>query len=166
MFVQTVDRGSRRRDETNFLGHLTSLFKTGQPNKFHTLVAKLVKSGYVKEVVTTNFDTKLQEAPIKEGMHVGKGFEVLYDEEHSKKVAFEAVSIPFIIKIHGSVVSEKSIRTTLDLISKRSLREERKRILEHFFTQNPNILIMGYSASDEFDINPVIIPIDSESNIY
>ena len=163
-FIQTIDRGSGKRSK--FLKHMITIYKAGYPNMCHVLVARLVKSGHVQEIMTTNFDTKLEQAMENESMTNGKDFKVFFSEKHFSEVDLERLEVPVVFKIHGSVVDEESLRATLDLISRQGLMERRARVLKHFFTNNPNLMVMGYSASDEFDINPVILSTRSKSKLF
>ena len=62
-----------------------------------------------------------------------------------------------IYKIHGSISDLDSIRTTISYVSSKVMVEARTHILRQFFEENDNdILILGYSGSDHFDINQVI----------
>ncbi|MEM2100282.1 MAG: hypothetical protein QXP45_02970 [Thermoproteota archaeon] len=55
-FLQTVDANAP------FIDTLIEIYRLGKPNKNHVLFSELMKNGYVKEIMTTNFDTKIEEA--------------------------------------------------------------------------------------------------------
>jgi len=116
--------------------------------------------------MTTNFDSKIEEALKKsfvdrnERGKEGIDFEVFSKESdflNFLKTKPLGKKIPMIMKVHGTVEDKESIRATLESVSKRELREARTQILRHFFQESEHdILILGYSLSDEFDINPVL----------
>ena len=166
-FIQIVDRN------VPILETLVEIYKEGEPNKNHTLIAELMKQGYVKEVLTTNFDTKIEDALEKvDGSEAERwkkdvDFKVLSKEADFLETDFSLLKCPVILKIHGTIEDKGSIRTTLTTISSKELREARARVLRHFFQEaDHDILIMGYSGSDEFDINPVLRGLDSETRIF
>jgi len=150
----------------NFLKSLTKTFKYGNPNANHYLIAKLVKKGYIARVLTTNFDLLLERALEKEEMKRDVNFKVLYSEKQFLDLDFEKLDIPTIFKIHGTADVEYSIRFTLDLVASRVLSEARAKILRYFFKDVGGVLVLGYNAGDEFDINLVIQTTASESVIF
>ena len=163
-FIQTVD------ENAPILDTLVELFKLGEPNKNHTLFAELIKKGYVKELFTTNFDSKIEEAlELHEDLKKFSrrdNFKVLSSESEFKKVDW-GLNVPVIYKVHGTVSDKNSIRTTLVTVSRRELVEARVRVIRHFFQESKHdILILGYSASDEFDINPILRDLQSNNRIF
>lgn len=154
---------------SDFLGFLIKVFSLGSPNRTHHLIAKLMKEGYISRVVTTNFDEKIEQAFRDIGSEESElkpAFEVYWNEEWFSRLDLDNLMKPTIFKLHGSINDESSIRTTLESVSKRSLRESRRRILEHFFEDlDCDVLILGYSCSDEFDLNPVFRDLSSDNHV-
>jgi len=157
-------------NNSNFLGFLIEVFSLGSPNKTHHLIARLMREGYISEVVTTNFDEKIEQALrdlCSEENEPAPTFEVYWNEEQFSKLDLGDLKKPTIFKLHGSINDESSIRTTLESVSKRNLRESRRRILKHFFQDlDRDVVVLGYSCSDEFDLNPVIRDLSSNNHVY
>ena len=158
-FVQVIAENS------NFLDYLITMYEMGEPNKNHMFVAKLVKEGYVRGILTTNFDLQLEKALRKEGLIPERDFKVISNEDGFAGVDPETINTPVIFKIHGSVNNRESVRTTMNLISAKSLLESRQKIIEYFLKKGEVILILGYSFSDEFDVNPMLRGLKSAGEI-
>jgi len=169
-FIQTVDT------HAPILSRLLKIFNSGEPNKNHILLANLIKNGFVRELMTTNFDSKIEDAlekPLAAGGGGGKkgiDFEVFSKESeflNFLELSRSSKKMPIILKVHGSLEDKESIRATLESVSKRELREARTQILRYFFQESEHdILILGYSLSDEFDINPVLRSLKSKNRIF
>lgn len=61
------------------------IFRYGEPNTNHVLIAKLAKLGIVKTILTTNFDLLFEKALIKEGLE----FVIHYDDDDFSKIDFK-----------------------------------------------------------------------------
>lgn len=137
---------------------LANLYQQGEPNRNHRFFAKLMKQGLVQTIITTNFDLLIEEALQAEGMKEGKDFDVLYNDEHFRSVNWSKKR-GRLIKIHGCASNVDSIAITLQQIVARTGVESRYNIIKHVFAdgdQQANILVLGYSCSDIFDISPQI----------
>ena len=133
------------------------IFRGGEPNAAHHLIAELVKRGHLSSVFTTNFDLLLEKAFEYRNLESGHQFKVLWDEEDFQKASFD-VGMTNLVKIHGSIHHYGSVRTTLNAVSARCLTRPRQMALEYLLSGGPHekILVIGYSCSDEFDVNPII----------
>lgn len=166
-FIQSINGNAP------ILETLQRIYTEGEPNKNHLLLANLLMKGYVKEIMTTNFDTKLEDA-MKQVTGSDKiqgekpvDLRVIYKEEDFLRDDIVRSAYPVIWKLHGTIDDPSSLRMTLELIASKQLREARARILRHFFDEvSHDILILGYSCSDEFDINPVLRDIESTRRIF
>ena len=56
VFIQNINK------IVPILDVLVEIYKKGKPNKNHVLLVELMKRGYIREIMTTNFDMKLEEA--------------------------------------------------------------------------------------------------------
>ena len=143
---------------------ILNIFGKGKPNTNHILIAKLAKAGYVRTILTTNFDLLIEKALEKEGLKIDKDFKVYYDEDQFSRIDFEKIADEEIIifKIHGSIFSINSIRVTLKKIESKTLSDKRMNIIKYLFStgKHEEVLILGYSCSDEFDITPQIQSIE------
>ena len=59
------------------------------------------------------------------------------------------------------------MRVTLTQVASKTLSECRTEVLTHFFgTNEGNVLVLGYRARDDFDINPVLSRIAPRKRIF
>lgn len=145
------------------------LFYSSRPDGYHIFLAMLYKNGFIETVLTTNFDTCLEEA-LKLELQNFDGFPLIYyrEDKFEKLLDIEKSSKSVLIKIHGSVEDFPSIRSTLKSISKKENLSKRKIPIEYLFRNGKHIyvIILGYSCSDVFDISPAIENIvDSDKEI-
>jgi len=153
-FIETLQEHSSVDD-------LFDLFDQGEPNTNHVLLAKLLKAGYLKTIVTTNFDRLLERALAGEGLLEGADFDVFHREMDFSGLDWSS-SRTKVIKIHGSVADKKGMSITLKQVASREMAEPRRRIITNLFATggHQNVLILGYSCSDIFDISPCIETIE------
>lgn len=131
---------------------LLELFDLGEPNENHLLFAKLAKSKILNCIVTTNFDTLIEKAFDIEKIN----YKVYYEEADFMNIELGEKCVA-IIKIHGSVHNKKQMAVTLKRVSEKRLYGYRKEVVNRIATDTSGdaLLIMGYSCSDYFDINPI-----------
>lgn len=142
-----------------FLGNtdehqILEIFNDGSPSTNHFFISKCHSVKILNEVYTTNFDLLIEQA-----FNVNKkGILTFKTEESFSSIEFSTEKCK-LIKIHGSIDDIESIRTTLSTITKKSLTQEREKVINRIFSEagsNKRILILGYSCSDIFDIVPRI----------
>ena len=153
-FMQTVIEISE--DE-----QILEIFEYGLPNFNHHFIANLCSKGYVREVFTTNFDTLIEKALEHAGLQRDRDFLVFGTESEFKKgihLSEKKDNRIRVFKIHGSIDNRESIRTTINSIYRNDWLHQRREIIKHAFvnTEHKHLLIMGYSFSDIFDINPIL----------
>jgi tetratricopeptide (TPR) repeat protein len=143
--------------KTTDLAPLLSLFDAGKPNPNHLLLANLVKMGRLTTIVTTNFDCLIEEALNREGLEASRDYRLLYKEQELQEVDW-TIDEPRLVKIHGSVHDPVNMAITLEHVASRILLESRRKAIEHIFCSGPhrNVLVLGYSCSDLFDLCPAI----------
>jgi len=156
-FVQTLLECSEKEDAQLLL----DLFSEGKPNTNHILLAKLVKRGYLKAIVTTNFDLLIERAIEDQGLRRGKDFEVFHREEDFEHIYWDD-NKPCVFKIHGSIEDIETMAITLQQVAKQELSSQRREIIEYVFSKGKhrNVLVLGYSSSDAFDISPHIATLE------
>lgn len=160
-FIQTI------KEETN-IDHILDIFSKGEPNTNHLFIAELVKQGNLKNIFTTNFDTLIEKALENKGLIENIDFKVYKSEKDFKKIKWDDDSTK-IIKIHGCITDKKEMAITLELVAKQILVENKNKAVASFFLKknNSKIIVLGYSCSDLFDINPIIESISNvKSKIY
>ncbi len=143
--------------ESSLSTEIINLFEIGRPNINHFLIAKLAKAGLLKTICTTNFDKLIEEALKEEKLTKGEDFKIYYKEEEFNDINWNDECIR-LIKIHGSVEDKGNMAITLKKVAGNDLSEQRKSVIDHVFSKgtHENVLILGYSCSDIFDINPQV----------
>lgn len=159
-FVENISR-----NDASIVTAIRNMFQTGSPNRNHMFIARLMKKSIIQEIATTNFDLLIEQALESVGWKREDDFKVYYREDQFLGIPLGA-SIPTIFKIHGSANDESSMRVTLSQVASKTLSENRTRVLVHFLgTQGGDVLILGYSARDQFDINPALSRIAPKKRI-
>jgi len=149
---------------------IMDIYNQGEPNANHILIAKLIKAGKIKTIVTTNFDKLIEKALSMEPIALceGKDYDLIYKEQDFENINWLDNRIR-IIKIHGSIDDRNEIAITLKRVSRKFFSIPSKIIIEQMFSKGPhgNVIILGYSSSDIFDINPHIESIGkSNKKVY
>jgi hypothetical protein len=133
---------------------LFELFKLGKPNAYHILIAQLAAKGYLKYVITPNFDELLEQALDKYNVN----FRQIYDISDNSWLADSNNAQFFVVKIHGTVSDPQGIITTLNSLTEKKSYQPRLKLLNSFLSIGSynQILVLGYSGSDELDVNIVL----------
>lgn len=155
LFMQTLIEHSESEK-------LFELFEIGEPNTNHFFLAELAKKGKLDCIVTTNFDTLLEKAfSIK-----GVTYKVFDTEESFGSIESENGTTS-IIKIHGSIENRLQMAVTLKRVAGKRLFAARKKVITDIMQMNSEgcLLVLGYSCSDYFDINPIIEDIKHKNKI-
>ncbi len=149
-FIQTV-RNNINTDK------IIDIFSLGKPNTNHILLARLMKSGLIKTICTTNFDQLIEHALANKTLGVNSRCSVFYDEAHFNDIRWND-NKKKIIKIHGSIENRKNMAITLSQVANQQSSVQRHNIIKNLFSLGPhkNVIIIGYSCSDLFDITPNI----------
>lgn len=157
-FIETI------RNEVS-VDEILEIFSKGYPNTNHELIAELVKSGFIKTILTTNFDLLIEKALKSRGLQKGIDFEVFSCEEEFGKVNWNNDKIK-IIKVHGCISNKSEMAITLDAVASKTVCVNKNNIINNFFSQevNPNVIVIGYSCSDLFDISPQIELIEEKTS--
>ncbi|MFQ5628842.1 MAG: SIR2 family protein [bacterium] len=149
-FIETL----RENSDPN---KIFDIFDLGEPNTNHFLLAKLAKAGYVTTICTTNFDRLIEKAFDAEGLVWGEHFRVFYKEDDLDSIDWQEKTIR-LVKIHGSVEDRENMAITLGQVASQVLSSQRQGVIEHLFSTgaHKNVLVLGYSCSDVFDISPQV----------
>lgn len=112
-----------------------------KPTKAHRAIAKLVKNGYVRIIITTNFDRLTETALADEGI-VPKMFASSADLAGMPSMMHGDV---FVLKIHGDYLNT-DIRNTNEELSDypNEIREVLKQVLDNF-----GLVISGWSGESD-----------------
>lgn len=155
-FIQTL------KDEEN-VDRILDIFSKGEPNTNHKFIAGLIQKGFVKTILTTNFDTLVEKALIDLGLIDNVDFQVYSTETQFGNIDWENGTVK-IIKIHGCITNKSEMAITLELVAKGTNIQNKNNVISSFFSKsiNPNVLILGYSCSDIFDISPQIKALETD----
>ncbi|KKM83625.1 hypothetical protein LCGC14_1307520 [marine sediment metagenome] len=153
--------------ELTFLDYLRGV---KEPNAIHLFLANMIMR--YNYVITTNFDY-LIEIALKKKLNIFPSFHdyhkkvmvIITKEDYQKKVSFQ---FP-IIKIHGSKwdvikgrLTKDSLVTTISALGREREKGETfaiepyKKPLINEVMNGRDLVIMGYSGSDDFDISPML----------
>jgi len=138
------------------------------PNTLHFFLAEMIHKGHM--VLTTNFDNLIEMAyeKITNGQKpkvaiFDTDFQKLYEELNSLKLGC-------LIKIHGSFVTPegRDCRDSIIAILQQVQREfpESKRKLVKKLIEEHDLVVMGYSGQDDFDIYPFLLEPPSDKCIW
>lgn len=160
-FIETIHR------EVS-IDEILDIFDIGEPNTNHELIAELIGKGLIKTVVTTNFDRLIEKALINKSLFPGTHFTVYATEEQYSNIDWNDSEVK-IIKLHGCVSDKKEMAITLQAVANKAICRNKNSIIDNFFSKdiNENIIVMGYSCSDLFDISPQVErSVENTSEIY
>ncbi|MCK4735878.1 MAG: tetratricopeptide repeat protein [Methanophagales archaeon] len=133
------------------------------PNRNHLLLANLIKIGHT--IFTTNFDTMIEQACLTLNITC----KPIFDEQGFGEFMHSEIRYP-LIKLHGTVSGrgasgKHSIRATLREIARDGYQLERnpvkQKILSRILAER-DLIIMGYSGGDDYDIVPLLQTIASK----
>lgn len=141
------------------VSHLYEIYRQGIPNANHHLCVQLCARGYSPVVVTTNFDLLFENAFEFASIHAEK----YWRNDELAMIGWNGHA-PKIIKVHGSIEDERSLAITIRQVAGQKHLEGRTALIEQVFGSKVcnSALVLGYSCSDKFDINPVLRRISGE----
>ena len=111
-----------------------------RPTIAHLSIAKLVKQGYIRVILTTNFDRLLEEALDAEGL----SYQLVLDESDLDKITpLQHSSVPTIIKINGDYIDCRFRNTASELSS----YPERLKVFISRIFEDYGLITCGWSAT-------------------
>lgn len=128
-----------------------------EPTKAHRAIAKLAKDGYIRIILTTNFDRLLEDALKAEGINPQV---ICHESEIDKATPIVHNNTPTIIKINGDYIDCRFRNTTEELDDYPDLL---KRYVRRIF-EDYGLITCGWSA--EWDKGLVGILNDSSLSRY
>lgn len=122
---------------------LSDLFKPHSPGASHRNIAKLIKGGYFKYIITSNFDTLLENALDEIGLK--NKYTVITEENILSSKPWMHEEFCRIYKVHGTIESGH-IRNTRKDIAKLpgAMAKHLSEILE-----SHGLVVVGYSADED-----------------
>jgi tetratricopeptide (TPR) repeat protein len=137
---------------------LFGVFEVGKPSVYHHFLAKLVREGYLRHIVTTNFDLHIEAALQSEGV----AFDVLYTDAQLSEFDWTKADRATVLKLHGTIADRDNLGATMRRVAAAQMVRHRESCVQELFGRSYpwHVLVVGYSFSDQFDINPNIASID------
>ncbi len=134
---------------------LLEIFRHTTPNQNHAFLAELLSRGQLKTICTTNFDTLIEQALEAKGLEPGTDV-ALYRTDQELRNAHWKDNGAKVIKLHGSAHDTSSMILAIRQVARRVRSAAMRRALEHVFADggHTELLVLGYSFSDVFDITP------------
>jgi len=112
--------------------------------KTHKLIAEWVKKGFIRFIVTTNFDSLLEQALDDAGLR-GRYSVISSGEQVLTSKPWNNVEICRIYKIHGTIEQGKIRNTRKDLIEiDKDLEKDFLDVIERH-----GVIVLGYAGNDE-----------------
>jgi tetratricopeptide (TPR) repeat protein len=152
---------------------LLDVFKfCNKPNLAHLFLAHMLLEGH--KVMTTNFDNLIEYALIELDIDSDSVFPVIYrDEWEAEYLQQELASI---YKLHGSLFHvrnhrdcRETVQATISRITENKNQffclEEWKRVVVKRVLRNYDLVVVGYSGLDDFDVMPTLMSIPSEKHL-
>lgn len=147
--------------------HILDIFiMCNSPNPIHYFLINAIKKGHY--VFTTNFDILIEIAAEKIGIPIKTIFN--YEDFN----VLNTSSLNCIWKLHGTLQNEnrentrQSVIATISQVGRLgeafSLEKEKKKILDLTITQS-DLVVMGYSGSDDYDIIPALAQISTDKRL-
>jgi tetratricopeptide (TPR) repeat protein len=151
--------------DDNGLHILDFLVQCKSPNFMHFFLAEAIRQGHT--VFTTNFDMLIEKAGKDMGMDITSVFApVLNKLKNDNELC--------LYKIHGTILDHKgadqrqSIVTTMETVGKKGEGFSLDPYVRQLFqekTGESDLVILGYSGSDDFDIMPALSQITSNCKL-
>ena len=146
---------------------LDCLDECAHPNVSHYVLAELLRRGAI--VMTTNFD-RLIEIAFERTMKPGEpALRVVHDDARFVTTDSADARTPTLWKLHGSLTvdgkaTRESVQATLVQVMWPSLSGNKRDFLQGVLASK-DLVVVGYSGSDDLDIVPVLANTSSERSM-
>ncbi|TAJ49992.1 MAG: hypothetical protein EPO58_14100 [Chitinophagaceae bacterium] len=147
------------------INKLLSVFDVNNPNQNHFLVGWLAANGYLKTILTTNFDQNIEYSLQHFGLSKEKDFAVITELDNFHYIPGDPKI--YVIKLHGSIDAIGTVLTTIRRIAQKQNKSRILTVLRQIFNDSliDTILFAGYSFSDHFDITPALSDIQASEKL-
>ena len=134
---------------------LHSTFRSTQPNENHYQLARLLDAGYT--ILTTNFDCLIEQACDD----LGIPYRVLVtDADYEECIEDRSRIVNPIFKLHGTALRDRidsqNVSATMLFVTTERSRMASKWAAVDQELADTDLLVVGYSGSDDFDVMPSI----------
>lgn len=133
-------------------GTLLEIFKGDAPQRNHLLIARLAATGHVSAILTTNFD-RLIERAFEE---IEVPLDVFIDGYSPTLKGNRGARL---LKLHGCLSQPQQLGATIKAVARQRAVQDRYESLLQILRDGAvdNLVVLGYSFSDRFDISPALI---------
>lgn len=141
------------------------ILRGGNPNLIHRFIAEVAKRNLARIVITTNFDSLIEKALQEEACDFRQ---LTTEEEFANRRRFRKVVT--IGKLHGTLIApdgkdrRSSIQATLAQVGQ-PFTPGKARFLQYIF-RNYDVVFLGYSGLDDFDIFPLLASSKTDRTVY
>jgi SIR2-like domain len=136
------------------LSILRELLPASHPNRYHHFLAQLLKRGF--PILTTNFDRLIEEACLKCGFEATV---LATEEDYASYLATPNTFKNPLFKLHGTISAKADDRcdlaATITEVTHQIASPSKWRVTSELLEKH-DLLVIGYSGSDDFDIMPQI----------
>jgi hypothetical protein len=146
---------------------LCKYFPEASPNEYHYALAELLRAGAL--IMTTNFDHLIESACSELGIDVTP---IVTEGDYRKyRKAPESIRYP-LFKLHGSIDTQSPVPTQQQVAVQFSILGAGLRAFaDKWLTitsllQEHDLLVVGYSGCDDFDIMPAIYGAGPDASLY
>jgi tetratricopeptide (TPR) repeat protein len=135
LFEQCYPTEAKRRS------YIESIIERKQPSVGYIILANLIKLGFIKTIITTNFDSLISLAC----SNYTDIFPVVYSLGNFASEMAVSSERPRILKIHGDFLYSRLKNTTAELEEQdQNMKKQVQKILEEY----DGLIIAGYSGND------------------
>lgn len=132
------------------------IFKS-KPSTVHNFVAQMVARGYLNSIGTTNFDDCIEQA--LDNLDIKYVVSICNQRDNQDIQNRNKNNI--IRKFHGSINESENLGISIKNITSKNNLDIRKSDVQQFIESADNIIVLGYSCSDIFDLTPFFSSIDN-----
>jgi tetratricopeptide (TPR) repeat protein len=131
---------------------ILSLFESNTHQRNHRMLARLAKLGILSHIITTNFDMCIEQALDELGVDYRK----VVDQDDLQQIRNDSCPV-LLVKLHGCISSKTKLGATIRAVANQRGVEWREAAIESILNRDRlnSLLVLGYSFSDRFDINPI-----------
>ncbi len=141
------------------------------PNQNHLFLAQMLIQGHT--IITVNFDCLIEDALLELGVPAKLIYPVIYRQDWEKE---PNTRVYYVYKLHGSLIDirnnrdcRESLQVTLEQIARGKgeffqLNFSKYQVLKSLLQQY-DLVVVGYSGLDDFDIMPTLWNIQSTRRI-
>jgi|GEM_PF-5443678 len=146
---------------------ILDVYENSEPNLYHKFLAMLAQQPHgLKAIITTNFDMLVEDALCRQ--KVAYQTRVTKDDFQKFKKVTQShdAKVTQILKLHGSIDDQQSLMISVRQVgNQRAFTGAKKEVFQDCL-KSYDLLFLGYSGGDDFDILPILKSIPSQKKIF